>query len=282
MLGTQLLLGLQYRIAFEDRFAALPPGFAALDALALLLILASSALLLATPALHRIAEDGQASNFMLQRAARHLRWALLPLATTLGFDVSIALAPVATASVAVGAGALFIVGAVITWYVVPLLFATRKLEETMPHEPQSLEARLVQALTELRVILPGAQALFGFQLAAVLTQAFDRLPMVCKLVHLASLGAVAITIMLLIAPASFHRLAAHGNPEERVLRYTARMMMVGLGFLALGMVGDAYVTIRKISDMPALALTVTIAVLIGFATMLYIVPLSARRSRRPA
>ena len=39
-----------------------------------------------------------------------------------------------------------------------------------------LHAKIEQLLTEARVVLPGAQALFGFQLAIVLTRAFERLP----------------------------------------------------------------------------------------------------------
>ena len=39
-----------------------------------------------------------------------------------------------------------------------------------------LHAKIEQMLTEARVVLPGAQALFGFQLAIVLTQSFEQLP----------------------------------------------------------------------------------------------------------
>jgi hypothetical protein len=45
----------------------------------------------------------------------------------------------------------------------------------------------VQALTELRVILPGAQALFGFQVSAVLIESFDRLSSTSRTAHLASM-----------------------------------------------------------------------------------------------
>jgi hypothetical protein len=47
-------------------------------------------------------------------------------------------------------------------------------------------------LTEARVVLPGAQALFGFQLAIVLTRAFEQLPKASIIVHAASLFLVAI------------------------------------------------------------------------------------------
>ena len=149
----------------------------------------------------------------------------------------------------------------------------------MEDKEQSLETRIIQALTELRVILPGAQALFGFQFSVVLTQAFAALPPSSKAVHFASLLAVAAAIILLIAPAAYHRIAAKGKAEERVLRYSSRMILLALGFLALGMAGDAYVTIHKISELPVLAVGIAIAVLLAFAIMLYAVPLHLRAQR---
>jgi hypothetical protein len=49
-----------------------------------------------------------------------------------------------------------------------------------------LHAKIEQMLTEARVVLPGAQALFGFQLAIVLTQSFEQLPSASRIVHAAS------------------------------------------------------------------------------------------------
>jgi hypothetical protein len=45
-----------------------------------------------------------------------------------------------------------------------------------------------EMLSEARVVLPGAQALFGFQLVIVLTQSFEQLPSVSKITHAASLS----------------------------------------------------------------------------------------------
>jgi hypothetical protein len=39
-----------------------------------------------------------------------------------------------------------------------------------------LGTKIEQVLTEARIIIPGAQALFGFQFVAMLTTGFDRLP----------------------------------------------------------------------------------------------------------
>jgi uncharacterized membrane protein YuzA (DUF378 family) len=279
MLGTQLLLGVQFQVPFSDAFDEVGAPFAAMDAIALLLILTAAALLLAIPSLHHLTERGHATGYILAHASFHLKAALLPIACALGIDISIGLAGTVGPALALAGGLIFILAALAAWYAVPLLVAEQRPEGTMEDKQQSLEARVVQALTELRVVLPGAQALLGFLFIAVLTQAFDRLPASSKGVHLASLGAVAIAVILLIAPAAYHRIAAMGRAEERVLTYTTRMMMCALGLLALGLVGGAYVTVRKITGMPQLALSIAVVALIGFAAMLYLIPLYKRVQR---
>jgi Family of unknown function (DUF6328) len=49
MLGTQLLMGLQYNAAFAQRFGGLPDALRRLDGIALLLILTAAAFLLPHP-----------------------------------------------------------------------------------------------------------------------------------------------------------------------------------------------------------------------------------------
>jgi hypothetical protein len=278
-------MGMQFRGAFNDRFDALPADFRWLHGAALLLILMAAAFLLATPCLHQIGFSGHASRRMLDRASGNLKAALCPIALALGLDVAISLVRELSALSALAAGGMFALGASIAWYLVPAI-AHRSRDrggQDMEEKEQSLEARIVQALTELRVILPGAQALFGFQFIAVLTASFDSLPAASRAVHLVSFGLVAIAIILLVAPAAYHRIAAEGDAEERVLRYAAHLMIPAVGLLAAGMAGDAYVIVRKITDMPDLALAVSLAAAAGFALLLYVVPLAARlRGQRSA
>jgi Family of unknown function (DUF6328) len=282
MLGTQLLLGLQYNAAFAQHFDRLPWEFKWLDAIALMLILITAALLLATPSFHQIAQGGHATGSMLARASLHLKCALLPLSLALGIDIALGLVTSVGIAGATAAAAAFIATALFLWFGLPMVAAARRRrgEDSMEDKKQSLEARIVQALTEIRVILPGAQALFGFQFAAVLTESFQHLSPVSRGVHLASLGLVAVTIVMLIAPAAYHRIAAGGNAEEGVLRYAIRMMLPAEGLLALGIVGDGYVTVQKITENPSLALGTSIAAAFGFAVLLYGVPIASRRRRR--
>jgi uncharacterized protein DUF6328 len=59
MLGTQLLMGLQYTAAFAQRFGNLPDAFRRLDGVALLLILTTAAFLLATPSHHQLQREAK-------------------------------------------------------------------------------------------------------------------------------------------------------------------------------------------------------------------------------
>lgn len=280
MLGTQLLMGLQYRAAFTPGFARLPSAWQWLDGAALMLILASSALLLSTPAFHQLAEGGHATRRMLGHASGYLKWALAPLSVALSIDVSLALASNASALGAGLAGGGFLLAAVTLWFALPLYMARQRPRRVdMEDALQSLETRIVQALTEIRVILPGAQALFGFQVTAVFTEQFSRLPEASRYVHLASIAVVAVAVIMLIAPAAYHRITAQGNAEEGVLKYAVRMMLPAEGLIAIGLIGDAYVTIRLIAGSHSLAATVAAVALAGFMTLLYVIPLVTRHVR---
>jgi hypothetical protein len=50
--------------------------------------------------------------------------------------------------------------------------------------PTPLTTKVEQLLTEARVIIPGGQALFGFQFIAMLTKGFDQLPASSQLLAL--------------------------------------------------------------------------------------------------
>jgi hypothetical protein len=62
-----------------------------------------------------------------------------------------------------------------------------------------LSAKVEQMLIEARVIIPGAQALLGFQLTVTLTRAFEQLPYESKLAHAAALCCIALSVILLMA-----------------------------------------------------------------------------------
>jgi hypothetical protein len=145
----------------------------------------------------------------------------------------------------------------------------------------TLHDRIDYVLTEARVILPGAQALFGFQLLVPLMKSFETLPEVARLVHFAALALVATAVMLLIAPAAVHRIAFDGADDERFVRLASHMVTAALVPLALGVASELYVAAVRL--LPASSAAGWIAagsacVLLGFW---YVLPFVLRvRSTR--
>ena len=110
----------------------------------------------------------------------------------------------------------------------------------------SLHDRIDYVLTESRVMLPGAQALFGSQLLVPLTNTFESLPQSARIVHFAALAFVAVAIVLLISPAAIHRIAFDGEDDEGFLSLSSRIVTAALVPLALGIASELYVAATRL------------------------------------
>jgi hypothetical protein len=125
--------------------------------------------------------------------------------------------------------------------------------------------------------LPGAQAFLGFQFAIVFTEAFDKMPRLSQWVHFASLMSMTVAIVLLIAPAAYHRLAESGEDTEHFHRVATFLLLAGIVFLAPGMAGDLYVVMQKITGSTAVAAAVGAGLLIASYGLWFGVSLLKRR-----
>jgi hypothetical protein len=96
----------------------------------------------------------------------------------------------------------------------------------------ALEQRIKDALNEARRVVLVVQVLLGFQFSVVLERRFDARSRAGQVVHLAGLGLLLAAFALAVAPATFHRMAEHGNDTPGVLHFTSRM--VGLALLPFG------------------------------------------------
>jgi hypothetical protein len=115
----------------------------------------------------------------------------------------------------------------------------------------------------MRWCCTGVQALLGFQLIVILTESFNILPQTSALVHLGALAAIAISAVLLIAPAAHHRIVFGGEDAEEFLPIASAYLLAATVFLALGMAADCYVIVTKIlgsarSGLAAAGVTATL------------------------
>jgi hypothetical protein len=175
--------------------------------------------------------------------------------------------------------------AALFWYGIEAFWRAHQQRSPMDHKQTreesstSLDEKIATLLTETRVILPGVQALLGFQFIAFFTDAFERLQPVAKLLHLASLLLVALSIILLMAPAAYHRIVAGGALRPDVDRFGSRAMLASLAPLALGLSGEIVVATLMVSRSPDAAIAAGLIALALFIGLWLAYPLWARAAR---
>jgi hypothetical protein len=249
VIGTQVLLGFEYRSFFEPRYEALPGWAKAMKLATVSVMLLGFALIVLPAAYHRLAAGGDARPDVHRLARRSLGLALLPLGVALGLDLAFAFRGVVGDEGAVAVGLLAAGVALAAWYgftTAAWRAAGRPESSEDPMEPTRLSEKIDQALTELRTVLPGAQALLGFGLAVTLVEPFAALPRSSQLVHLAALGAEALAVVALVLPAAFHRIAERGDETERMVRIAGGLLLGGMALVAAGLSLDLYVVARKV------------------------------------
>jgi len=89
-------------------------------------------------------------------------------------------------------------------------------------------------LDECRMVLPGIQALFGFQLIAVFSPGFEqKLAHAEQGAHLGAIGLVAIAVAMIMTPAALHRQAGARQVTARFIRLSTRLLVWSMFPLAI-------------------------------------------------
>ena len=144
-------------------------------------------------------------------------------------------------------------------------------------EEISLDSAATHLLEECRTVLPGIQALFGFQLIAVFNQGFDqKLPEVGQMVHLVALILTALSMALVMTPAAIHRIAEPMSVSERFLWLASNLLLAGMVSLAIGVALDVFVVTSALTSSNAIGLLVGVVTLVVFLAFWLVVP---RRER---
>src|SRR6266511_756732 len=89
-------------------------------------------------------------------------------------------------------------------------------------------------LEECRMVLPGIQALFGFQLVAVFNQAFsEKLTSGEQRLHLLAIALVAVAVAIIMTPAALHRGIGPMQVSATFVRASTRLLLGSMLPLAL-------------------------------------------------
>jgi hypothetical protein len=280
ILGVQILLGIEFQCVFRDGFDELSEGSKHLSMWALGLILLSIAILISPSMQHRIVEEGQATLRLIRTTNRSAAAALIPLA--IGITLSAFIVTQRALGTAAGIATAVFLGCAsgFFWFGLELVVGLHSGAEKMQTSNTPLKTKIEQLLTEARLIIPGGQALFGFQFMAMLTVGFDRLPEHAKIVHALALCLIGMNVIVMMTPAALHRLSFGGEDSNRFLALGATLVTIGPAFLAAGISAEIYVVCVKALNHPPAAIGAAIVselVLLGFW---YVWPLALRRSVR--
>ena len=282
VLGGQILMGFQYEAMFQSGFPKLSPLRQEFQLWGFILILAAIVLMIAPASFHQLSERGERTEG--QRLA--LR-ALIPLSLapfTLGVGLNVLIGP----SVAMGwvpagvAAAIVVLAAFFLWYGMELIAMRTRADPPAQESSRraraesSLKDQVADLMTETRIVLPGAQALLGFQFIGYLTDGYARLSTAGRVGHGVALAALVISMVLLMTPAPFHRLAENGRETERLRRLTVRMIVGALAALAAAFAADLFVAIDIVTGRTGLALGGALAAAAVIVAIWFVWPLSRR------
>ena len=148
-------------------------------------------------------------------------------------------------------------------------------------EPLGLKEQLENTLSGASLVLPGVQALFGFQFIAIFQDPFTKvLTPFERTMHFASILLSSLAIVLIIAPASLHRSAEPERASKRLIVASGRLLSASLWVLALGAACEFRVLARLVyRDAPDLAWLVATGVLALYLGFWKLAPLIFKRGK---
>jgi Family of unknown function (DUF6328) len=131
-------------------------------------------------------------------------------------------------------------------------------------------------LDECRMVLPGIQALFGFQLIAVFNMGFDeKLTSSERHLHLVAIALVAIAVAIIMTPAALHRQKGPYDVSDTFVRISNRLLLGSMVPLALGISIDFYL-ISKIIVGGSLVAVFAAGLLLIFVGLWFVLPRAQR------
>src|SRR6266850_7806183 len=143
-----------------------------------------------------------------------------------------------------------------------------KTKEILP-----LSEAVTHLLEECRMVLPGIQALFGFQLIAVFNSTFrEKLSSTEQCFHLAAIGLVAIAVALVMAPAALHRQTSPQAATQDFITIATRLLLLSMFPLMLGICFDFFLIARLILNNTLISVVFSTVLLVVFATLWFLLP----------
>jgi hypothetical protein len=138
---------------------------------------------------------------------------------------------------------------------------------------KGLSKALTHVLEECRMVLPGIQALFGFQLIAVFSAGFhDHLAFAGQALHLASILLVVLSIALVMTPAAYHRQCIPEGVSADFIHLASRLLLWSMVPLGVATCIEVFLIASIILGHFGGAVAIAVALALVFLSLWLVLP----------
>jgi amino acid transporter len=152
-------------------------------------------------------------------------------------------------------------------------------EDETPKERADRE--LIELLNELRVVLPGVTVLFAFLLAVPFANGWTRVTSFQRDVFVVAFLSTAVSVALLTAPSSYHRLRFRQGDKEGMVKIGNRLSIAGIVASAVSLEAVVVLVMDTVVSREA-AVAAAAGLFVVVATLWYGLPLVAALRDRSA
>jgi hypothetical protein len=142
-------------------------------------------------------------------------------------------------------------------------------------EAKRLDRNYGELLQELRVSETGVQILFAFMLSIAFQQRFAQIDSFQRTVYVITLICCTLSVGLLVAPVSFHRLVFRRGLKGELVRTASNLAIAGTTFLLLAVLGGVLLIFDYVVGR-AFAVSVTAVLSALFVGLWIVLPLWRR------
>lgn len=136
-----------------------------------------------------------------------------------------------------------------------------------------LSEAVTHILEECRMVLPGIQALFGFQLIVVFNPSFhEKLSLTERGLHLTAIRLIIIAIAMVMAPAAYHRQRDPQSVSEGFVFIATRLLLYSMFPLMIALGLEFFLIARMITNRVMLSIALALVVVSIFSTLWFVLP----------
>ena len=140
---------------------------------------------------------------------------------------------------------------------------------------EKLDRELIELLNELRVMLPGVQALFAFLLIVPFSERFSATTTKERVAYYVAFASAALSSILFITPSVYHRVQFRRGDEEHMLWVGNAVTLAGTVVLGVGIAAAIYFVTGFLAD-DTVALVACLVAFVLLSALWWVLPLMRR------